>query len=65
MPYHAYPNTVAFAYNWRSETVFYCELCAKERFGERPHDDGCMMVDYHTDMSFIQCEDCDVVLKRE
>lgn len=55
-------DTVAFAYNRPSETVFYCIGCAKEQFGPEPHTEA-MMVNEHTEMEFIKCDHCGSVVR--
>jgi len=40
--------------------------CAKDKFGEIPHEkDGVIMIGYHNQMSFIQCDNCSDIIKDE
>jgi hypothetical protein len=59
-----YPTTLCFAKNSPSETNFFCMSCAKDKFGDTPHEkDGVMMVDYDNQMSFIRCDECREIIK--
>jgi len=61
-----YPTTLCFAKNSSSETNFYCVSCSKDKFGDSPHEkEGVMMVSYHTEMNYIKCDSCGIVLKDE
>jgi hypothetical protein len=61
-----YPTTLAFAKNSPSETNFYCMSCAKDKFGESPHEtEEVMMINYHNQMSFIRCNSCRDIIKEE